>query len=172
MRRMILPSLLLVAVACQPSIVEETEVEKAAMAVADREAIVAMYRQRLERIQVGASMDSLLTAYLSVVAEDAVWMPPNAPAVEGREAIAAWAHDFYSRYSLDVDSLPMDVLEVGADYATRRFRSVGRYIPSDGSAPVPYDQKYLDVLRRAPDGSWQVLAHMWSPNSAGRTIWR
>ena len=137
----------------------------------DREAIASMYAERLERMQVGSSLDEILEAYLSVLPEDVVWMPQNAPPVVGKDAVGSWARDFFTRYSLDVDSLPMDVLEVGTDLAVRRFRSVGRYIPSDGSDPVPYDQKYVDYLRKTTDGRWQVVLHMWSSNNTEPTIW-
>jgi len=139
---------------------------------ADRAAIASMYSARLEQIQVGATLDQLLDAYVAVLAEDAVWMPPNSPPVVGKAAIRSWALDFYARYALDVDSLPMDALEVGRDLAARHFRSVGTYIPSDAGEPIPYDQKYVDVLRREPDGSWKIILHMWSSNSAGPSIWQ
>ena len=138
---------------------------------ADRAAILSMYATRLQTIQSAGTLDEILEAYVATVADDAVWMPPNSPAVAGKDAIRAWARDFFSRYALDVDSLPVEALEVGDRLAVRRYRSVGRYIPSDGGEPVPYDQKYVDVLRRGSTGSWEIALHMWSPNAAGRTIW-
>jgi uncharacterized protein (TIGR02246 family) len=135
---------------------------------ADRAAIASMYATRLETIQAAGTIDQILEAYVATLADDAVWMPPNSPAVVGKEAINSWARDFFSRYTLDVDSLPVEVLEVGNELAVRRFRSVGRYIPSDGGEPVPYDQKYVDILRRQPDGSWSIALHMWSSNTVGQ----
>ena len=138
---------------------------------ADREAIASMYAERSERMQGGSSLEDVLEAYMSVLPEDVVWMPQNSPPLVGKQAVESWARDFFARYSLDVDSLPMDILEIGTDLALRRWRSVGRYIPSDGSEPVPYDQKYVDCLRKTTDGSWQVVMHMWSSNNADPTIW-
>ena len=139
---------------------------------ADRAAIGTMYATRLETIQTAGTRDQILEAYVATVADDAVWMPPSSPAVVGKEAIKSWARDFFGKYALDVDSLPVEALEVGDKFAVRRFRSVGRYIPSDGGEPVPYDQKYVDVLRRGSNGSWEITLHMWSTNAAGQTIWR
>ena len=50
---------------------------------ADEDAIRSMYAQRLERIQGRSDLDSIVAAYMSVLADDAVMMPPNAPPVEG-----------------------------------------------------------------------------------------
>jgi len=139
---------------------------------ADGGAIASMYAARLQTIQTAGTIDQIVEAYVATVADDAVWMPPNSPAVVGKEAIRSWAWGFFSRYALDVDSLPVEVLQVGDQLAVRRFRSMGRYIPSDGGETVPYDQKYVDILRREPDGSWSITLHMWSSNTAGQTIWR
>jgi ketosteroid isomerase-like protein len=98
-------------------------------------------------------------------------MPPNAPPIEGSEAVEAWARAFFGSYGLDVHGLPMEVLEIGPHFAFRRWRSIGEYVPVDGSGPVPYDQKYVDQLRKKADGSWEIVLHMWSPNDDGLTIW-
>ena len=50
-------------------------------------------------------------------------------------------------------------------------RSVGFYIPKEGGEPVPYDQKYVDHLRRKADGSWEIFLHMWSPNDTMPNTW-
>jgi ketosteroid isomerase-like protein len=138
---------------------------------AEEEAIREMYAQRLEQIQGGAELESKVSAYMSVFAADAVLMPPNAPTVEGPEAIEAWAMNFFGSYVLNIHELRVEVLEIGPQLAVRRFRSVGEYIPVDGSEPFPYDQKYVDHLRKKPDGSWEIVLHMWSPNNDGPTIW-
>ena len=138
---------------------------------ADDEAIRNMYEQRLERIQGGSDLESIVAAYMSVLADDAVMMPPNALPVEGPEAVEAWVRDFFASYELNVHDWPMDVLEIGPQLAVRRFRSVGLYIPMDGGEPVPYDQKYVDHLRKKPDGSWEIVLHMWSPNDTMPNIW-
>ena len=79
--------------------------------------------------------------------------------------------EFFGSYALDVDDWPMDVLEIGSQLAVRRFRSVGRYIPKAGGDPIPYDQKYVDHIRKKPDGSWEIVLHMWSPNDTRPNVW-
>jgi hypothetical protein len=65
---------------------------------ADREAIASMYAERMERMQVGSSLDDILEAYMSVVPEDAVWMPQNSPPVVGKRAVELWDGDFFKRF--------------------------------------------------------------------------
>lgn len=138
---------------------------------AEEEAIQVMYDHRLELLQSGTSVEEKVAAYMAVVSDDVVWMPPNEPPVEGPEALEVWATEFFGSYLLEVDGWPMNVLEIGPQLAVRRFRSVGRYVPTDGSEPVPFDQKYVDHLRKKPDGGWEIVLHMWSPNDPGPHIW-
>ena len=112
-----------------------------------------------------------MTLTLSISAADFVIMPPNAMPVEGSEAVREWLKDFFGSYELDVHDWPMDVLEIGPELAVRRFRSVGNYIPKDGGEPIPYDQKYVDHLRKTSDGRWEIVLHMWSPNGTGPNVW-
>jgi ketosteroid isomerase-like protein len=137
----------------------------------DDAAIRAMYSERLERIQGGGDLEAIVDAYLSISAADFVIMPPNAMPVEGSEAVREWLRDFFGSFELDVYDWPMDVLEIGPELAVRRFRSVGNYIPKDGGEPIPYDQKYVDHLRKTSDGRWEIVLHMWSPNDTSPNVW-
>jgi ketosteroid isomerase-like protein len=67
-------------------------------AVDDEAAILAMTAQRLEGIQYGPDLESKVAAYTSVVAPDAVLMPPNSPPVEGPAAIEEWALPFFGAW--------------------------------------------------------------------------
>ena len=60
-----------------------------------------------------------------------------------------------------VQDVEVDDAAIGAMYDRRK----------DGGEPVPFDQKYVDHLRKRPDGSWEIVLHMWSPNDTGPNIW-
>ena len=34
-----------------------------------------------------------------------------------------------------------------------------------GAKPVPYDGKYVTVLKKQPDGSWKIVLDMWNENA-------
>jgi ketosteroid isomerase-like protein len=138
----------------------------------ERGAIEAMYKTRLSSIVGAADPARAADAYVRDLADDAVWMPPNMPAVRGKPAVLAWAREFFRQYELQIGEQKIDPIEIGGTVAIRRFTSTGRYVPRDGGPAVPFDQKYVDVLRRASDGTWKLSAHMWSSNDPGPTIWK
>ena len=139
---------------------------------ADKQAIESLYQERSALIQGRDDSSSIAEAYVAIVAENAVWMPPNAPKVQGREAIQSWAEEFFGRYTIVVKSPTLEKLHLDGDLAVRRYSSVGEYIPKNGGDAVPYDQKYIDVLERDSSGSWRITHHMWSSNKAAPTVWQ
>ena len=91
--------------------------------------------------------------------EDAVFMPPNQPAVEGRAAIRAWLTAFppMSAFSLTVTEV-----KGRGDLAYER----GTYaltLAASGKTPAREDHgKYLAVRRRQADGSWPMTADIFN----------
>ncbi len=91
--------------------------------------------------------------------ENAVFMPPNQPAVEGRVAIQAWFKAFppmsaFRLMVLDVDGR--------GDLAYAR----GRYtltIAAAGKRPAVEDRgKFVEVRRRQADGRWLMTADIFN----------
>ena len=95
-----------------------------------------------------ARSDSATAAQYSI---NAVFMPPNQPAVEGRIAIQAWFKAFPP-----LSAFRLNVIEVDGrgDLAYER----GRYamtIAAAGRTPAVEDRgKFLAVLHRQSDGRW------------------
>jgi ketosteroid isomerase-like protein len=100
--------------------------------------------------------------------ENAVFMPPNQPAVEGRAAIQAWF-----KASPPMAAFRLTVIEVDGhgDVAYTR----GRYaltIAAAGKTPAVSDHgKFLAVHRRQANGSWLMTDDIFNsdvPLPAGR----
>jgi ketosteroid isomerase-like protein len=91
--------------------------------------------------------------------ENAVFMPPNQPAVEGRAAIRAWLAGFppmsaFSLTVLDIDGRGDLAYERGTYALT---------MAASGKTPAMSDHgKYLAVRRRQADGSWLMSADMFN----------
>ncbi len=132
----------------------------------DLDAIRTLYDQ-LGTVAVGGDAEG----YAALYDDRGVLMPPNAPAVGGRNAIREWARDFFRRWALEVSGLSIERQEATGTTGFCRYRAVGRYVPKAGGEPVPFDQKYLDALVRDPGGAWKIAAHMWSSNIQGPSIW-
>ena len=92
-------------------------------------------------------------------AENAVFMPPNLPVVEGRAAIRAWFKAFpplsaFSLTSADVGGLG----DIAYDRGTYALT-----IAAAGKTPAVSDHgKYLAVWRRQTGGSWLMVADMFN----------
>ena len=138
----------------------------------ERAAIESMFAARFQAFQKAPTPAEMADAYVRDVTEDAVWMPPNSPPVQGKEAVRAWAEDFFNNWVLQLDDTSSELPEIGGNVAVRRFTSTGVYIPRSGGESVPFDQKYVDVLRKDADGSWKLTLHMWSISNREPSIWR
>lgn len=85
--------------------------------------------------------------------EDAVLMPPNHPAVVGREAIEAHFREGFARFDAKL-ATEIEEIEVAGDWAWLRTR-LRQEITPRGGKPMTFTAKALVVARRQDDGSWK-----------------
>jgi ketosteroid isomerase-like protein len=93
---------------------------------------------------------------------DARLMSPNAPTVEGREGIQKFWGGLMGAYHLQFE-VAADEVEGRGDLAYAR----GHYIldgtpKAKGGAPIHDEGKFLEILRRQPDGGWRYAVDMYS----------
>jgi len=94
--------------------------------------------------------------------EDAVMMPPNAPAVTGRAAIAAWEAENEAGFRI---ALRPDDISIVGDRAIIHGQSCV-FIPlEDGAIGVDIG-KFLEVRRRQSDGRWLVAQDVFNSDLA------
>jgi ketosteroid isomerase-like protein len=105
-----------------------------------------------------------IESFLAYVADDAVMMPPGEPAVVGVQAIRAWYTAFYASFRSDMTHESLEVDAFG-DIIIARGNATGTLTPKAGGAPMPFDNKYLFVLRRLDDGSLQVWRAVFNANT-------
>ena len=90
--------------------------------------------------------------------EDAVLLPPNEPAVTGRDKIQAVFEAFPPISAIDAEALEV---EGRGDLVYVR----GRYtltLSPPGSNPIQDSGKYLEIRRKQADGSWLLSRDMFS----------
>jgi uncharacterized protein (TIGR02246 family) len=97
-------------------------------------------------------------ALTSLYAEDAVLLPPDHVAIQGREAIGAfWSQG--TDEGLEVRTLRIEV-DGNVGYL------VGSYhLPSTEEEPAD-SGKYVMCLRRQTDGTWKLTADIWNSSSS------
>lgn len=105
-------------------------------------------------------------SYAALFLPDGAFMPPNQPAVVGRAAIEQWLRTAMSLYEVKIDDFAVEDRRVGATVAYMRYRTRIRFVPRDGGAPVPADQKYVETYVKGADGDWSIAVHMYSSNNA------
>jgi len=111
-----------------------------------------------------------LDAYtLTYYAPDAVALPPNAPVVTGRAAIASFLKTLPPITDFQFDLVHM---EGTADMAWVQ----GTYsmtLTPEGSSPMNDTGKYLEIWKKQADGSWKVARDIFNsdlPAAAGTDI--
>ena len=121
------------------------------------------------KAQLGAFIDApgveaAAAACLNLHTDDAVLMFPGRPVIRGRDAIRPFILEFCRQYQFQFPEWQTDELTVRGDLAIHRFHGVAILTPRAGGDATHRDSKYLDVLRRGPDGKWRVAVHMFNTN--------
>jgi uncharacterized protein (TIGR02246 family) len=101
-------------------------------------------------------------ALAALFTEDATNLPPADEAVKGRAAI----EQAFAAQLAESTAREITITETDMGASGNLAYSIGTYNATyqmEGAAePVTDGGEYLAVLRQADDGSWKILAHMWS----------
>lgn len=77
-----------------------------------------------------------LDGYLSLFAEDAVWVTPELDEIVGRDAIRAWLEPVFAQFDYELTITVADV-RVAGDLGIERARFVSRMTPKPVAPPAP-----------------------------------
>jgi ketosteroid isomerase-like protein len=111
--------------------------------------------EKFAELMVAGDFDSLITLYT----DDAVFMPPNQPAVRGRAALRSWM-SYFPRISAFTVSI--EEIDGRADLAYVRGAYTMTMHPDGAPAPVQGTGKYIEIRKRQPDGSWLLAADIFN----------
>jgi len=102
-----------------------------------------------------------INAYLAILTEDAVFLPPNEPAKTGEE-LRTWLSTFLEEFT--VEGLRYDTQEavVTGNLAYHRHEFRWTVIPKAGGKPMLAQGKGIDILRRGPDCCWKLARIIWN----------
>jgi ketosteroid isomerase-like protein len=94
-----------------------------------------------------------------------VLLPPNALPLNGRAAIRQWQERSRAEAGdAGTPSIEEDELQMSGAFVIYRSTLKGQRAAKAGSGPEPFETKYFDVLRRKPDGGYEIVRRMWSSN--------
>ncbi|MCL6544555.1 MAG: SgcJ/EcaC family oxidoreductase [Bryobacteraceae bacterium] len=110
-------------------------------------------------------------AAAALYTDDAVMLPANEPAVEGRQAIQESLRRELGQGPTKISITPQET-EIAGEWAFERGQAVITTTPKGAKDAVELSAKYLVILRRQPDGDWKIHRDMTnldtpSPQAAG-----
>jgi len=141
-------ALALVSTACQPP-----AQEAAGLSDEDVAAIRSASDAWAEAFK--ANDDAAMVAFGT---EDAVTMPPNMPAFQGRAA----SEEFLAGFTVTDFSVTRLEIDGRGDLAFERSAFVVSFIPEGLTEPTTNPGKYLNVWRKQADGSWLMAINIWN----------
>ncbi len=139
--------------ACQPA-AERTEADVAAI-----QALIEAYSAAVEAGDV-AGVVTLCT-------DDIVSMPPDAPALRGKQAIEEALRGFFEQFSIEM-TWPVEGTEeivVADGWAFYISEYIERFTPKAGGEAFEVRGKIIEICQRQPDGSWKFAREIWNRNS-------
>jgi len=140
-----LPVALLVG---SPALVEGSGPDEAAIRTLDTEMVAALNGRDVDR-------------YLGFLSEDAIWMPPNRPAVVGKAAIRELVSKLIEIPDYTVAHHPRSIeVSRGGDLAYLSYEYEFTVKSADG-ATVTERGKDVSVFRRE-GGSWELVIDIWA----------
>ncbi|MEN8375353.1 MAG: DUF4440 domain-containing protein [Gemmatimonadota bacterium] len=141
----------LVSAACQP--VDQAPSE---LTAADAEAIRAVDAAATE-----AGVAGDFDAFAALYTEDAILLPPNAPAVTGRSAI----RDYWASVP-PIVAFEIEVEEIvgRGDLAYVQGSYLLELAPPGAPEPIRDNGKFIEIRRRQPDGSWPLSRDIYNSN--------
>jgi uncharacterized protein (TIGR02246 family) len=99
------------------------------------------------------------TGVAATYTEDAMLFPPNAPAVQGRAAIAHFLGQFPKITAFDIS---LKEVEGHGNLAYTRGTYEVKLIPPGAKSPIKDTGKFMEIRRKESDGSWLVLRDIWN----------
>lgn len=139
----------------QAAAVHVTETADASYEAGIRRAISA-YQAALNSADVAGVM--------ATYTPDAVFLPDEAPARDGADAIRAHYRALFKTSALDMRFQPSEVF-VSGPWGIVRATITGTSAARVGGAPTRVDSKALFVMRRAADGSWRIARYQFNKNA-------
>ena len=103
-------------------------------------------------------------AVAALFADDAIVMPANQPAIEGRPAIQSLFEAIFKANPGIKTAIASLETQVAGDWAYDRGNTTTTITPKSGK-PIEESAKYLVVLKRLPGGLWKVDRDIDNSNS-------
>jgi ketosteroid isomerase-like protein len=113
--------------------------------------------------------DDEIDRLLTLLAEDALFLPPDLPSIGGEE-LYAWLREFLEQWRIEWLGYRHNETEIRGDLAFHRFSYSWRLEPKSGGQLQVSHGKGLHILRRSGDGDWKIARKTWNARPTPNTI--
>ncbi len=96
-----------------------------------------------------------LNGYALLLTEDAVWIPPSQPAINGREEFRKWLEPFFNKFDYELSFSEIKNREAGS-WAVEQGCFTSRMSPKDGGEQMEHSGSYIVSWRQENDGIWRI----------------
>lgn len=97
----------------------------------------------------------------SYFADDGLLMAPGKPAEKGRAAVQSYYQSIFDEYTTKLESHYEEV-DVSGDLAYGRGFAKVTLFPKKGGDSLVSTAKYLNILKKQPDGLWKTTHDIWN----------
>ena len=102
--------------------------------------------------------------YISFWAEDVIWMPPNAPIIQGISAITEMLQPYFDQVTIHHE-ISIEEIEIADDFAFIRINSEEKYTPrTEEGESIEANFKAIILLQRMANGTWLGTHLIWNSN--------
>ena len=119
----------------------------------------------LADMEVEAMARGDVDAYLALLDEEAVFLPPGLLPKEGAE-LHNWMRQFLTGFTIEWIQFTHDEAYVCNDYGYHRYTYKWRFYPKSGGEEIMAQGKGLHIMRRRAGGSWKLYREIWNANPA------
>jgi uncharacterized protein (TIGR02246 family) len=156
---MIIPLVILLCFAfgCQQG--EEVAEETAVDVEADITAL-----KKIEEEWAAANTSGDIDKLVSFFTDNAVNIPPNEPALIGKEAIRDWFQQYFDQFTMEEDGTVVDV-QVSGDLAFTRGTFTSIQTPKTVGESLKSNGSWVTIYRKQSDGTWRCICNIWSDES-------
>ena len=105
-----------------------------------------------------------LELLLSHISDDAIWMPPQETAMQGKEKVRAWLQEYFKDYSMEERFLIQEIRSADG-WALVRGSYVFQAVPKASGSRISNHGTFVAVLERNTHATWQVSREIWNGDS-------
>ncbi len=110
-------------------------------------------------------LDLKVDSYMSYFHDDAIIFPPGQSSIQGIDSIAKFYSVFEELFVPSFKNVYSErSFEIDDSVAVRRYHGFAEILFKDSPDTLISNNKYVDVLKKQPDGSWKIIWHIWNEN--------